>query len=112
MISFAEARQIVLQNTRDFGTETLPLQQAMGRVLREEWHSDRELPPYNRVAMDGIGVYYDEAVKQSELQILGVAAAGDPQHTLTDAAACLEVLTGAVLPVGCDTVIRYEDLDS
>ncbi|MEL6834300.1 MAG: molybdopterin molybdotransferase MoeA [Bacteroidota bacterium] len=111
MITFAEARQIVLQNTRDFGTETLPLQQAMGRVLREEWHSDRELPPYNRVAMDGIGVFYEGAIKQSDLRITGVAAAGDPQHTLEDQTACMEVMTGAVLPVGCDTVIRYEDLD-
>ena len=111
MISFAEARNIVLQQARDFGTETVPLQRAIGRVLREEWHSDRELPPYNRVAMDGIGVFYDQAIQQSELRIAGVAAAGDPQHVLKDQTACLEVMTGAVLPQGCDTVIRYEDLD-
>lgn len=83
----------------------------IGRVLMEDWHCDRELPPYDRVTMDGIAIYYDEAIQQLSLKIDGVVAAGDPQATLVHPAHCLEVMTGAMLPLGADTVIRYEDLD-
>ena len=111
MISVSEAYDIVLQQAVDFGSEKIALQDGIGRVLREEWHGDRDLPPYHRVTMDGIGFQYDGVQGKSELQITGVAAAGDPQHVLTDVGACMEVMTGAVLPENCDTVVRYEDLD-
>lgn len=111
MISFSEAYDIVLQQLADFGSEKIALRDGIGRVLREEWYGDRDLPPYHRVTMDGIGFQYDAVQGQSELPISGVAAAGDPQHVLTDRKACLEVMTGAVLPENCDTVVRYEDLE-
>lgn len=111
MISFSEAYDVVLQQAVDFGSEKIALQDGIGRVLREEWHGDRDLPPYHRVTMDGIGFQFDTVQGKSVLRIAGVAAAGDPQHTLDDPAACMEVMTGAVLPENCDTVIRYEDLE-
>ena len=111
MISVEEAYSIVLDHAVDFGSEQIPLREGIGRVLREAWHGDRDLPPYHRVTMDGIGMNFEGAQGQSALPIVGVAAAGDPQHRLTDPAACLEVMTGAVLPENCDTVIRYEDLE-
>jgi len=40
-----------------------------------------------------------------------VAAAGMPQKTMQNSDACLEVMTGSILPLNTDTVIRYEDLE-
>lgn len=111
MISFSEAYNIVLEHLADFGVERIPLQQGIGRVLREEWHSDRDLPPFHRVTMDGIGIHYDSAKGMTEIPIAGVVAAGDPQRSLADKTTCLEVMTGAVLPGNCDTIIRYEDVE-
>ena len=110
MISFEEAYQIVLQHKKEFGSEYIPLQKGIGRVLRENWSADRDLPPYNRVTMDGIAVLYSGVQKNNPLKIEGVAAAGSPQMTLQNNAACLEVMTGSILPNNTDTVIRYEDL--
>ncbi len=110
MISFDEAYQIVLQHKKDFGSEYIPLQKGIGRILRENWSADRDLPPYNRVTMDGIAILYEGAKKDIPLKIEGVAAAGSEQMTLQNIDSCLEVMTGAILPNNTDTVIRYEDL--
>ncbi|MEL6986862.1 MAG: molybdopterin molybdotransferase MoeA, partial [Bacteroidota bacterium] len=47
---------------------------------------------------------------QRSFHIEGVAAAGSITQTLKNGEACLEVMTGSVLPINSDTVIRYEDL--
>ena len=111
MISFDEAYHIVLSKSKDFGRERAMLGNAIGRVLRECWHADRDFPPYHRVTMDGIAVNYDTSPADKIFLIESIAAAGDPQKKLIDNRACLEVMTGSVLPLGTDTVIRYEDMD-
>jgi len=111
MISVNEAKRIITSKCKDFGTEFRPLISAKGHVLREDIYTDRPLPPYDRVTMDGIAINfasYSEGLRSFKIE--GVAAAGDPQHTLYENHFCLEAMTGAVLPKGTDTIIRYEDL--
>lgn len=92
-------------------TETCPLSECTNRVLAEDVYADRDFPPFNRVAMDGICIRFEDfAAGQRVYQISGIQSAGEPQKTLIASNACLEVMTGAVLPSGSDTVIRYEDL--
>lgn len=110
MIDVNEAYKIVLDHSRNFGTEKIALEKGIGRVLCEDWHCDRNLPPYDRVSMDGIAVNFASAKGTNPLKIVGVIAAGDERGTLEDANQCLEIMTGAVLPHGADTIIRYEDL--
>lgn len=112
MISTQEALEIIATCQSDFGVETIDLMNGIGRVLREDWKSDRDMPPYDRVAMDGIAIDFAhyERGKRS-FPIVGIAAAGASQKILTDKHTCIEVMTGAVLPTGCDTVIRYEDIE-
>ncbi len=111
MITVAEALQIIEHSTVDYGVESIPLSESVGRVLAEDWRTDRDLPPYNRAAMDGIAIQYKGFEQgQRSFQIEGVAAAGTEQLTLNKGDHCIEVMTGGVLPHHCDTVIRYEDL--
>lgn len=102
---------MVLSRKGDFGTETLPLEQCRGRVLRQEIRADRDFPPFTRVTMDGIAIQW-AAYKngQRSFPVEGIQAAGSPQLTLKDAGNCLEVMTGATLPKNADTIIRYEDV--
>jgi len=112
MISVAEAESIVTQCQPTYPIEKVPLERAYGRVLREDVFADRDLPPYNSVAMDGIAI--DSTAWQQGLRsfpIAGTQAAGDPQQSLPAADACLEVMTGSVLPQGADAVVRYEDVN-
>ena len=112
MIPVEEALRLISENTFDFGTEEVHLDQSLGRILREDFYADRNFPPYDRVTMDGIAIAHASfASGQRSFKIEGVAAAGSPQQSLSDPANCLEVMTGAILPAGCDTVIRYEDIE-
>jgi len=111
MISVEEATNLVQQQLWNPSVSIVPLDQSPGRVLAREVRADRDLPPYDRVAMDGI------AVRQAELlngildfRISGTAPAGEPQYSLGAPGTCMEVMTGAVLPSGADAVVRYEDL--
>ncbi len=111
MITVTEALAIVQSNTKDFGIEEIPLSDAIGRTLREEIIADRDFPPYDRVTMDGIAISYASFQNgERNFRVAGVAAAGVPKQSLEDPNACLEVMTGAIMPSGVDSVIRYEDL--
>lgn len=110
MIRITEAEHIVLNTSKDYGNETVPLEQSTGRVLAEPIEADRDLPPYDRVTMDGIAIQYElyELGKRS-YRITGTQAAG-AEPIAIDKETCIEIMTGAALPESADTIIRYEDV--
>ncbi|MCO5723526.1 molybdopterin molybdotransferase MoeA [Robiginitalea marina] len=112
MISFAEAFELVLSHPLALGTEQIPLEDCGGRILAGEVYSDRDLPPFDRATMDGIALAYAAFREgQRDFPIRGEARAGTPLQCLNDPATCMEVMTGAMVPEGADTVVRYEDLE-
>jgi molybdopterin molybdotransferase len=112
MITVEEAQKHIASKEKDFGIEEVDLDEASGRVLRESVTADRDFPPYDRVTMDGIAIRFRDWEQGTRtFRIAGVAAAGAPQQTLKTSNECLEIMTGAIMPNGLDTVIRYEDLD-
>ena len=111
MLSVAEAFARVLATAHPLPSETVPLPQAAGRILAETLTADRDFPPFNRVAMDGIAVAHAAwAGGQTEFRIEHTQYAGAPPHSLQNPQAAVEVMTGAVLPPGTDVVVRYEDI--
>ncbi|TGE16110.1 molybdopterin molybdotransferase MoeA [Hymenobacter elongatus] len=112
MISVDEATRQVLATARPIPTETVPLLDAVGRVLHEPLSADRDFPPFNRVAMDGIALNFNSIEsKQVAFPIAATQLAGMLPQALADPQAAVEIMTGAVLPPGTDTVVRYEDLE-
>ncbi len=111
MISVTEAAQIIHAHQRIFKKEKVNLSDAVGCILAQEVVADRDLPPFHRVAMDGIAIRLDSlhSINQT-FSIAGVQAAGKAPTTLQYPNQTIEVMTGAVLPPGTDTVIRYEDV--
>jgi molybdopterin molybdotransferase len=113
LISVTEAYKQVLDTAQPMPIEMVSLPQARGRVLREAVHADRAFPPFDRVTMDGIAIAHAGYVAgRRRFKVQGVQQAGMPQQQLIAPDHCLEVMTGAVLPLGTDTVIRYEDLNT
>lgn len=111
MISFKEAQKIILGNTKHFGKEIVPLEDSVGRVLAESVFADRDFPPFDRVTKDGIAINFQSFANGNKtFKIQEIAPAGDVQKTLTNPDECIEVMTGAMLPKGTDTVIMYEQL--
>jgi molybdopterin molybdotransferase len=112
MRSVAEAELIVLSHARHYGVEMLPFQSAQGRILAENVAADRDLPPYDRVTMDGIAIRYaDYEAGCRHFTISAIQAAGDAPVSELAANACIEIMTGAALSTAADTVIPYEHLN-
>ena len=111
MITPAEADLLIGQNLQCLPIESLPLAQCAGTVLRENIYAERDQPPFDRVAMDGVALA-SRAVQAGtrSFRIQAIQAAGDPPLTLAAASDCIEVMTGGVLPVGCDSVIPVEQV--
>jgi molybdopterin molybdotransferase len=107
----AEADLLIEQHLQCLPVESLPLAQCAGAVLRENIYAERDQPPYDRVAMDGIALD-SQAVSAGAraFRIQATEAAGDAPLTLSAPADCIEVMTGAVLPSGCDSVVPVEQL--
>ena len=112
MITVSAATGIIFDNLFKPGVTRVRSELASGRVLAERVVADRDFPPFHRVAMDGIALRHESWVSgRRSFSIEGTQAAGEEQRALADPAHCLEVMTGAILPAGCDTVIRYEDVE-
>jgi len=111
MVSVEEAEKIILSHLFKPAEEKVSLERANGQTLAEEINADRDLPPFNRATMDGVVIAFKSFENgQREFLIEGIQAAGQPQQTLIDHAKCFEIMTGAPLPKGTDSVIQYESI--
>ena len=108
-----EAEDRILQRVLPLAAESCTLRHCVGRILRQPVRAERDNPPFDRVCMDGIAVD-SRAVAQGlrHFRIQATQAAGARPLVLADAGAAIEVMTGAVLPVGTDCVIPLEDYDN
>lgn len=111
MISVAEAEHLILAQLRDYGVESRPFTAASGRILAEALYADRDMPPFDRVAMDGIALRFaDYQAGCRAFRIAAVQAAGAAPLTELPLNTCLEIMTGAALSPATDTVVPYEHL--
>ncbi|HCW06609.1 MAG TPA: molybdopterin molybdenumtransferase MoeA [Cytophagales bacterium] len=111
MVSVSEAEKIILDFLFVPIVQSIPIEEAQGKIIAEEIKADRDLPPFNKATMDGIAVSFEQIQKgKQEFIIEGTQAAGQAQLRLTTNENCFEIMTGAPLPIGCDTVIPYENI--
>lgn len=111
MTTVEEALKCILSHPWIPESVEVDLKSAVGRVVAEPVLADRHLPPFDRVAMDGIAVRSADLLEEKKFfRVVGMAIAGNPMIQMTDRGVAIEVMTGAVLPAGADVVIRYEDL--
>ena len=120
MISVNEALKIVKENAFTPSISEVPVLESLGLILAENIIADRDFPPFNRVAMDGVAIAHSTFrggnssnfdVEKWMPFIEDTQYAGESQKQLSTPKNCMEVMTGAVLPLGCEAVVRYEDLE-
>jgi len=105
-----DAGQLIQSRIPPLGAERRPLQDCAGRILRADVYAERDNPPYDRVCMDGIAI--DSSTARGGRRHFGLQAtqaAGYPPLRLDSFAQAIEVMTGAVLPLGTDCVIPVEE---
>jgi molybdopterin molybdotransferase len=90
--------------------ETLPLAQAMGRVLAAPAVAPQPLPPFDNSAMDGYALRTADLRGPGpwRLPVAGRIAAGDAAPPACPPGACLRILTGAPVPADFDAVAMQE----
>ncbi|HEY5809610.1 MAG TPA: molybdopterin molybdotransferase MoeA [Povalibacter sp.] len=108
MLSPAEAEAAIRASVPTLEAESRTLPGLNGAVLRESITATRDQPPFDRVTMDGIA--FASGSNRREFRVAGTQAAGTRQMVLADTDACFEVMTGAVVPQGCDCVMPIEKL--
>jgi len=111
MLTPAEAEKLILEHMLPFHREDCALVAAHRRVLQSEVRADRDLPPFDRVTMDGYALRSEALAAGTRVfRVEGVQAAGMRAFKLgAEADACIEVMTGAVVPEGADCIIPYEE---
>jgi len=110
-ISTSRAAALVVEHMPRWPAERVALTQALGGVLREALSAERDQPPFDRVTMDGIALSSaDLAAGGRTFRLTGTQGAGEPALRLGQAGDCVEIMTGAALPNGADTIVPVEQL--
>jgi len=110
ILTFPEARQMVLDHARAFGIEKIGLDDSPGRMLAKPVIADRDYPPFNRAAMDGYALCLkdlEDGIRK--FHITEIIYAGDKHRKILLKNQCYKIMTGAAVPEPADIVIRKED---
>jgi molybdopterin molybdotransferase len=95
--------------------ESVTLDQAINRILAEDLLSPIDVPAADNSAMDGFA-FKGDCLGNSEtlvtLKVVGTAYAGKPYEGAIGPGECLKIMTGALMPTDCDTVIPQEFTES
>ncbi len=109
MIPFEEALSIVLAEAELLSAEDVTLHDSLGRVLAEDVASDRDLPPFDRAAMDGYALRAEDvAAAPVALEVVGEVRAGQWPDLVVGPGQAARIMTGAPVPAGADAVQQVE----
>lgn len=114
LLEAREAREIVSTIPAVPGQPVvLPLWEAAGHVLAEDVTTGRDIPPFNRSAMDGYAVRSaDVSSAPTTLEVLAVLEAGGSQPISIGPGQCVKIMTGAAVPEDADAVVMVEKTES
>lgn len=115
VVSLEEARGLVSDAFAGFGTdvETVPFDQAAGRVLACNVVSEEGVPPFDRSTVDGFAVCAGDTFGCSDalpalLVLAGEVEMGAEVNVAVSPGSCVRIPTGGKVPVGADAVVMLE----
>lgn len=93
--------------------ETIDIRDSLGRILAQNIYAPRNNPPFNRATMDGFAVRSLDVVSASQdhpvkLSISGESYIGEARKQLAGRVTCFKISTGAIVPIGTDSVVKVE----
>ena len=107
-----QARQLIKQFLAPVTEhEIIKVQHAFHRVLATDIRSPLNVPPHNYSSMDGYAVRLaDLSGTHNILKKIGVSFAGHRFEGQVAAGECVRIMTGALIPDGCDSVVMQEQV--
>jgi molybdopterin molybdotransferase len=105
-----EALARMLAQVRSLETETVALDEALGRALAQDVDARRDQPPFRASAMDGWAVRRGDALSaEARLRVIGESAAGRGFDRAVGPGEAVRIFTGAPVPEGADCVVIQEN---
>ena len=116
MIGVDDARERILAGVEPLPVEQAPLLDALGLVLAEDVVAAADIPPFRNSAMDGYAVRAADLAgarrdAPARLQVVAQGPAGYAPRGAVAPGTAIRIMTGAPLPPGADTVVRFEETD-
>lgn len=106
MISTEEAISFIGENSVQLKSRLLALEKAGGLILAKDIYASINIPAFPQSGMDGYALAFESMGKP--ILLAGEQAAGNHVHTTVKKGTAVRIFTGAVVPVGADTVVVQE----
>ena len=115
-ITLEKAVDAIIKRILPLGTEWVKAENALGRTLAQDVIAPMDQPPFDRSPLDGYALRSQDLLSADKnhgvtLKVIGTVYAGDAAKTPVEPGKTVRVATGAMLPAGCDCVLRKEDSD-
>ena len=109
-VSLDEAIGLCQKTSLNMESETIPISQAINRIVSSDIKAKVNDPGFDNSAMDGFAVIHSDTTSPpAQLSIIGSLMAGSTEsHTLSSGQA-IRIMTGAPIPQGSDSIIPIED---
>jgi len=92
--------------------ESVPLRDAVRRILRENVLADADSPPFDKAIRDGFATRFEDLNPvPAVLSIVGESRAGRAANVSIQRGQCCEIMTGAPLPAGSNAVVMVENTE-
>jgi molybdopterin molybdotransferase len=106
LVTIEEAQKLILERVARLPEESVPVEEAVGRVLTEAATASVDLPPFDSSAMDGFALRAEDT--PGTLPVSFRIAAGSPADRRLEPGEAMGIATGGVVPAGADAVIPLE----
>lgn len=110
VISLPHAWSVIDQQLIPLHSSRVDLPDALHHVLASPVFADRDIPAFDRSAMDGYAFSPVDSQKTTvRLKVRGEIPAGISPTFVLGPGECARIFTGAAIPEGADTVVMQED---
>lgn len=103
-----EAQEFILDFVKPLPAESVPLLEALGRIICRDANAAHDLPPCEQSAVDGYAVSKDKGKNIHNYIIKEILSRGEMLSTTLDPGQAAAVVTGGPVPGGTVSVIPYE----
>ncbi|MCL0043442.1 molybdopterin molybdotransferase MoeA, partial [Dehalococcoidia bacterium] len=116
MMRVEEALKEVLNPITSLEPTNMAIGDTLNLVLAQTVKAPMDLPRWDNSGMDGYAVRASDIVGASKnnpktLPVIGEIAAGSFPEIKLDPKTAIRIMTGAPIPAGADTIVRFEDTD-
>jgi molybdopterin molybdotransferase len=111
MLSFEDAREMILSNVAPMKAQPVEILSSLGRVIAEDVVAPINLPSFDNSAMDGYAVRVSDCNQFAPLTVSGYIPAGGTAVAEVLPGNAIRIMTGAPVPSGCDAIVPLEDVE-